>query len=83
MDVLVGGGGGQSLRQSQVQSPLRCGTEPKVGQERGIGGGGLPNVFRSGTELPKSVRIPNLNLVFRVVMKNVYLSRQENTIYFI
>ena len=32
--------------------------------------------------LPRSARIPNLNLVFQVVMKEVYLSRQENTIYF-
>lgn len=47
------------------------------------GGGSSPSAPCSGAELPKSVRIPNLNVVFRVVVEKVYLSRQKNTISFI
>ena len=52
-------------------------------EERGKVRTTFPSVFHSGTELLRNVKIPNLNPVFQVVMKKVYLLRQEKTIYFI
>lgn len=47
------------------------------------GGGHSPSAPHSGMELPTSVGIAHLNLVFRVVVEKVYLSRQKNIMSFI